>query len=112
MPSRHSPLQDLEIASIEQAAAAQLRQRREDLKLSQRQLARMLDTFDIPSSRSLINKYELGPGKGGSKMSLMAARAFGLILYGSESGLLDSLDSGDSGSNTPAEPFVNPDMSG
>lgn len=109
MHSRHSPLQVLEIASIERAAACQLRRRREDLQLSQRQLARMLGSYGIPSSRSLINKYELGPGNGGSKMSLTAARAFGIILFGRETGLLDSLDSEEFG---PPEQIVNHDVAG
>ena len=109
MQSSHSPLQDLDIPMLELAASYHLRSRREELKMSQRELARQLAAYDIPSSRSLINKYEIGPGKGGSKMTLAAARAFGIILFGRETGLLDSLDSVEF--DAP-EQIVNPDVAG
>lgn len=109
MPDQRSPLHELPIPTIERAVAHHLRSRREKLKISQRQLAKSLATFGIPSSRSLINKYEQGPGNGGSKLSLTATRALGLILYGEETGLLDSLDS--VVCDAP-EQIVNPDVAG
>lgn len=107
MSDQRSPLHELPIPTIERAVAHHLRSRRQKLKISQRQLAKSLATFGIPSSRSLINKYEQGPGNGGSKLSLTATRALGLILYGEETGLLDSVESEEFG---PIKQFINPDV--
>lgn len=93
MSERESLLSDLPVQEIENRIAGLLRQRREELGLSQRDLAATLAEFNVPASRSLVNKYELGPRNAGSKLSFIAARALGLVLLNDESGLLKTLDS-------------------
>lgn len=92
MQQRSGPLAELPIGQLESRMAASLRDRREKLGMSQRDLATALARFDVPASRSIINKYELGPGKQGSRISFDAGRALGIILFENETGLLDSIN--------------------
>ncbi|MEQ8391286.1 MAG: hypothetical protein RIB30_09870 [Thalassospira sp.] len=92
MQKRSGPLAELPIGLLESLMAASLRDRREKLGMSQRDLASALARFDVPASRSIINKYEMGPGKEGSRISFAAGRALGIILFQDETGLLDSID--------------------
>lgn len=101
MHARSSPLSERPISQLESLIAASLRERREQLGLSQRDLAHALAEFNIPASRSIINKYERGPGTKGSKISFVAGRALGIILFQSETGLIDSVDIEDSDDSNP-----------
>ncbi|RCK43228.1 helix-turn-helix transcriptional regulator [Thalassospira profundimaris] len=91
MQTRQRALRGLSITRIEQLVADQIRRRRIALEMSQEQLARALDPFGIRITRSVIHKYEQGPGKTGAGLSMTMSRALGLVLFQSETGLLDSL---------------------
>ncbi|RCK37243.1 helix-turn-helix transcriptional regulator [Thalassospira xiamenensis] len=109
MTGKVQTLRQLSITGIEQLVADQIRRRRVALEMSQEQLAQALEPYGIKVTRSVVQKYEQGPGTTGAGLSMMISRALGLILYQSETGLLESLaippaDSVDSEESTGPEP--------
>lgn len=111
MEGKSQALGRLSIEEIEQLVADQIRRRRVALQMSQEQLARELETYGIKVTRSVIHKYEQGPGPTGAGLSMKISRALGLILFQSETGLLesisgafaDSTDSDESEDDSPAQ---------